>query len=367
MESQILSFRVRYARMISSGLLPRTPPLSSGRPPFSSLGISFDPYDSTVLPKRIIAVGSAANFPSVVSLVGDVFNAPVFVPYSDSAVANAGPKAKPATSPSGSNTPGGALSPALPSAPVTATAMTAAMTAAATAAHLPAGAVPAPSRASAAIGSAYVARWAWRRHVRPDERPESFEEEVREVLRKHGNSVNGGPYGSNSHSFSHSGLSTPMPRSSSTLSSIQAFHEEDEEDERVLVPKRSEPDFAGYRQSPPSNSNTSSSAYVSSSTSTLITPSSSMNFSNLTLNTSPGSLGLGGYSNSAAVGGGPLSASLTSAGPVSINVSPLPTDDTDLEVGLVKVAEADFDSFMTYAALVPEYCRLEGMLVRALV
>jgi len=159
-----------------------------------------------------------------------------------------------------------------------------------------------------------------------------------------------------------------MPRSSSTLSSIQAFHEEDDDGEEVLVSKRSDQDLVRYHQSPSLNSIISNSpAYVSSSPSTLITPSSSINFSNLTLNTSPGSLGLGGYSSSSTTGGTPLSASLTSTNPVTINVSPLPTDDADLEVGLVKVAEADLDSFMTYAALVPEYCRLEGMLVRALV
>jgi len=54
-------------------------------------------------------------------------------------------------------------------------------------------------------------------------------------------------------------------------------------------------------------------------------------------------------------------------GPVPINVcvAPLPsTTDEDMQVGLCKVAEADWDAFMTYASIVPEFCRIEGMLVK---
>ena len=45
----------------------------------------------------------------------------------------------------------------------------------------------------------------------------------------------------------------------------------------------------------------------------------------------------------------------------------LPTSEAEIQLGLGKVAEADVDAFMGYAAIVPEYCRLEGMLVKALV
>jgi xylulokinase len=45
----------------------------------------------------------------------------------------------------------------------------------------------------------------------------------------------------------------------------------------------------------------------------------------------------------------------------------MPTADAEAQIGLAKVAEPDVDAFMTYAAIVPEYCRLEGMLVKALV
>jgi xylulokinase len=50
-----------------------------------------------------------------------------------------------------------------------------------------------------------------------------------------------------------------------------------------------------------------------------------------------------------------------------MSLSGLPTDDKDAQMGLVKVADSDHDAFLTYAAIVPEYCRLEGMLVKALV
>jgi xylulokinase len=48
-------------------------------------------------------------------------------------------------------------------------------------------------------------------------------------------------------------------------------------------------------------------------------------------------------------------------------VTALPTSESETQVGLAKVAEPDVDAFMAYAAIVPEYCRLEGMLVKALV
>lgn len=48
-------------------------------------------------------------------------------------------------------------------------------------------------------------------------------------------------------------------------------------------------------------------------------------------------------------------------------VTALPTSDSEAQIGLAKIAEADVDAFMTYAAIVPEYCRLEGMLCKSLV
>jgi xylulokinase len=48
-------------------------------------------------------------------------------------------------------------------------------------------------------------------------------------------------------------------------------------------------------------------------------------------------------------------------------ITALPTGEAEAQVGLARVAEPDGDAFMGYAAIVPEYCRLEGMLVKALV
>jgi len=45
----------------------------------------------------------------------------------------------------------------------------------------------------------------------------------------------------------------------------------------------------------------------------------------------------------------------------------LPTSDGEAQIGWAKVAEPDSDAFLTYASIVPEYCRLEGLLVKGLV
>ncbi len=104
-ESQVLSFRVRWARMSATGALgaavgrgrgssslvtssaaaspgpgQRTSTPTLGGSPQSGLGLSFDPYDSSSLPARILSTGAAINFPAVASLVSELFNAPVFVP-----------------------------------------------------------------------------------------------------------------------------------------------------------------------------------------------------------------------------------------------------------------------------------------------
>jgi xylulokinase len=50
-----------------------------------------------------------------------------------------------------------------------------------------------------------------------------------------------------------------------------------------------------------------------------------------------------------------------------VPVSALPTAEAEAQLGLAKVAEPDLDSFAVYAALVPEYCRLESILVKNLV
>lgn len=385
---------------MASGVLPRSRSGSPSRTPVKrapGLGLSFDPYDYSLLPTRLIALGSAANFPSVVNLLGDVFNAPVFAPLSDAGVANAGPRAKHASPPSagaaGSATPGpstGSLTPthtaggSLNTSSTTSTAITmsAAATHAAQAAHLPPRVVPAPSRASAALGSAYLACWAYRRRTRPDERFESFEDEIRSLLkgsaelaRAERKAAGAAPYG-----HSHSGTTTPLARSGLGMPSpLLEQEEEDREDDtdsddndHVLLPQhRTLAEEGGlYKASSMTSlsSNTANDFRSSQSGSTLVTsPSSSAALSagypgNLTLNTAIGTTSPSGPATAA-----PQSSAVPTSQPATLNVAPLPSEYADIDVGLVKVSDCDIDSFMMYAALVPEYCRLEGMLVRALV
>ena len=50
-----------------------------------------------------------------------------------------------------------------------------------------------------------------------------------------------------------------------------------------------------------------------------------------------------------------------------VPVVAMPTSDAELQLGLAKVAEPDVDAFMSYAAIVPEYCRLEQLLIKSIV
>lgn len=345
--------------MVGSGIIPQPRP-GSVPPPIrsagsvASLGLSFDPYDSTYLPRRILAVGGAANFPSVVSLLGDVFNTPVYVPVSSggggdsSAVGGVG--GSPGRSPfyhlgAHTNSSGGLLNPLSGSITPTATASTSNTS------------TPAPSRPSPALGAAYLARWSWRRAVRPEERHESFEEEFRGLLRRkyggnvsNGGSVVGGTTTPGAHYY-------PMLSRSSTLASVPMFNEEDEDE---LARRGGETDYgSGFLRESASLGSLSS---HTTNTSGGMTMNSSL--SNLTLNTSPGMLSVPGFGSSGGLAPGPSS---PTSQPISVSVVGLPTDDADAHVGLVKVAEADVDSFMSYAAFIPEYCRLEGMLVKALI
>src|ERR1700754_5205293 len=84
-ESQLFSFRVRFARLVALGLF--IPPVEGPPPSVNAqrmtveLGLGFNPYDSNHLPRRIICTGSVAACSSVVNCLTDVFNATVFVPH----------------------------------------------------------------------------------------------------------------------------------------------------------------------------------------------------------------------------------------------------------------------------------------------
>ena len=74
-------------------------------------------------------------------------------------------------------------------------------------------------------------------------------------------------------------------------------------------------------------------------------------------------LGTSGSPNPSGANGGDSASQTTSLTPVVA----MPTSEAELQLGLAKVADPDVDAFMSYAAIVPEYCRLEGLLVKSIV
>lgn len=269
------------------------------------IGVKFDPYDTANLPRRVLATGSACSFPSVVSLLGDVFNAPVLIP--NSLVEQTAEHHK------------------------------------------------LPSTARAALGAAYVARWGWRKTSRPDEKHASFEDEVRWLMNKRRTVAGNGPATGGNRSRSASAPGTaPGPSSHKYLHAksglaASSFAEEDEDEESY------ESSFGQYSGTvtPPRKPQAlpSTPGGLSSSGTTPSLGSMSGSSANITPNLDWGNEGAG-------TPGG--------SHPPLAPIQPLLTDDADVQLGLVKVAEADHDTFLTYAAIVPEFCRLERMIVKAL-
>ena len=427
LESQVLSFRVRWSRMISTGVLgssvnrsrgvnvqsgtpsPATflspsssssstslaslsslttlslpssstslPSNSSSTPNVSvpnaratTLGLSFDPYDYTPLPYRILVTGAAANFPSVANLVGDIFNAPVFMPNTQIDSAQVVP-------------------------------------------HRNAPAAGFASRG--ALGGAYYARWIWgkERHHHSGTAVGSgsgvgggagsgagrglggFEEEIRRLhgkrwvasgstlLRTNVGGTGGmGGAGGMGGSGGNSGTSTPYAGRSGLGSTVFAEEDEDEMEEMeknsggnamgsgiggatgstgggLLMAPASV--FAGGfadRDLGRMRTLTGASSDISTSGPSL---------SSSTYATGDATMGAGGSSPSGGVGAGAGASGSGSTSTTTLTpVTALPTSDSEAQIGLAKVAEADVDAFMTYAAIVPEYCRLEGMLCKSLV
>ncbi|CCA73240.1 hypothetical protein PIIN_07195 [Serendipita indica DSM 11827] len=306
LESQILSFRVRLAHLNTNGVfLPsRTLKQPRNSQVVDGIGVKFDPYDTTNLPKRILATGSACTFPSVVSLLGDVFNAPVLIPNSLVEQAND-------------------TIPKLPSA------------------------------ARPALGAAYVARWGWRKKTRPDEKHPGFEDEVRWLMTRKLTVAGNGPAtgGNRSRSVSAPG-SQPVPGSLKPLHAksglaTSSFAEEEEDEEGY------EASFGQYSGAvtPPRTLKNIPTPTVSS----VGTPSLSSLSGSSSTPTPNIALEVG------------LESAPGSGHPPLAPIQALPTDDADVQLGLVKVAEADHDTFLTYAAIVPEFCRLERMIVKGIV
>ncbi|KAJ6523295.1 hypothetical protein B0H19DRAFT_1201757 [Mycena capillaripes] len=385
LESQILSLRVKYAKMLSTGVLARAPtPAPPGAsalsasmaissiptrstimrpaPPVSAaLGLAFDPYDPAPLPTRVLATGAAANFPSVANLVCDVFNAPVFVPTTQLASAQSAP-------------------------------------------HRNAPAAGCPSRA--ALGSAYLARWVWGREwgVGSGSAPSmGFEEDVRRLLGKRWVGTGGVPLRASLHlpgTAPGSGASTPYGgrhgHGPARAANALLEEEEDEENAREMERARNGGGLHGLglglggratgtgsgsgRGSPnvgvigaaPSSSYYGEGGLTTSSSGSSMSTSTSANSVSTAYTTpdlgllSPGlssglSSGLIGSNGAAGAAGTP-----TTPTPLT-PVAPMPTGDAEAQMGLARVAEPDADAFLAYAAIVPEYSRLEGMLVKGIV
>jgi xylulokinase len=328
-ESQVLSFRVRWARMTSTGALGAAvgrargsssmvtsssaaspgPGGRTGTPtPPSGLGLSFDPYDSSSLPARILTTGAAINFPAVASLVSELFNAPVFVPTTQ-----------------------------LDSAQITP--------------HRNAPAKGYPGRA--ALGGAYVARWVWSKE-RGTGRG-SFEEEVRRLLSKRWVTSGGTPVRTHVGGETPAGSGANTPYGNRRTGFGAAVLEEEEEDALEEMEILGGDAFGEGELAARLRTVTGSSTATSGTTTGTSTSSSGALPS--TTFTTP-EIGMTNTSS-----GGEGAATVTTLMPVTA----LPTGEAETQVGLAKVAEPDVDAFMAYAAIVPEYCRLEGMLVKALV
>jgi xylulokinase len=347
LESQVLSFRVRWSRMIASGVLgPNTGRNRSNATPSpiaqqtkrpantaNNMGLPFDPYDYSPLPSRILATGAAANFPSIANLVTDIFNAPVLVPTTQIDAAQIVPHRN----------------------------------------------APAPGfPARAALGGAYVARWVWgkERGAPAGTGRGGFEEEVRRLLGKRWTMTGGAPLRTNVNAPSGagskpgSGTSTPYGSHAGGRSGLVAnvLVEVDEDEVEELEQRQNAaalyglgPGFGEVLDSAGRlRTFTSSTAGTAVSGSTLDAPSTALTTPDLGGTGSPnpaGSSGPGSEGTSAA----------TTGATALVPVTALPTSDAETQLGLAKVAEPDVDAFMSYAAIVPEYCRLEGLLVKAIV
>jgi len=178
-------------------------------------------------------------------------------------------------------------------------------------------------------------------------------------------------------SGANSGSSTPFGGSarSGLGNTVFAEEEEDELEEMERIGKVGV--IGGGFYSPVGGAfgdlrlRTATSDTMTSSTSTLssgIPPSSAYTTPDMNL-LSPGMSGMNG-SNSlagASLSVPPASATTPTTPTPLTPVIALPTGDSEAQIGLAKVAEADVDAFMTYASIVPEFCRLEGMVIKNIV
>lgn len=353
LESQLLSFRVRYARMRASNLFfPANRAAQQSTNLGQSLGLNFDPYSISPLPRRVIATGAAANFPSIVNLLGDVFNAPIYIPATQLDSAH--------------STPPGLHAPY-------------------SAAHRNA---PAPGYASrAALGGAYLARWVWgRERALHAGSAVSFEDEVKRLLTRRWNSqrnrVGGG-----------SGPGTPSPapymqqqRSSGLGSTILVEEEEEEEEDMSVLMSNATAFRSGLGNGSSlvtegllgNNNNNAQPQRIRAMTTSVLASTSLMSPGGMSgagplsaitaTEVNPFNTTLNGVSPTVTSSLTPTEPTATPSGVTPLTpVSAMATGDGEAQLGWMKVADPDVDAFMAYASIVPEFVRLESMLIKSLV
>jgi xylulokinase len=297
----------------------------------SSLGLPFDPYDHIPLPSRVLTTGAAANFPSVANLVGDIFNAPVFMPNTQIDSAQVVPHRN------------------------------------------------APAKgfvARAALGSSYVARWVWGKEWGAGGLS-VFEDEMKRLLGKRWVATGGMPLRTNVNapgiimaglsigggSGANSGTSTPYGSRSGLGATVFVEEEEDEELERERQRQLSPGVIGGGLYNPTPFGDVGFGRMRTQTSSTLDSLSSATSGPiPSTAYTTP-DLNIGSATGTSANGNAMTPTTPTPLTPVVA----LPTGDAEAQIGLSKVAEPDLDAFMAYAAIVPEYCRLEGMVIKGIV
>lgn len=291
-----------------------------------NMGLPFDPYDYQPLPSRILATGAAANFPSIANLVGDIFNAPVILPTTQIDAAQIVP-------------------------------------------HRNAPPTGFPARAT--LGGAYVARWVWGKEkgTSAGTGRGGFEEEVRRLLAKRWSSsgglalrtnINAPGVTSKTASAAGSGASTPYGARSGLGANVLV--EVDEEDAEELDSIRQTNYGLGLGAAFGDSLTNARLRTMTGSTVDSVLSGTTLGEAPSTAFTTP-DLG----STTSPNPSGEVSATAAPQTTSLVPVTAMPTSDAELQMGLAKVAEPDVDAYMSYAAILPEFCRLEGMLIKGLV
>jgi len=233
--------------------------------------------------------------------------------------------------------------------------------------------------ARAALGSSYVARWVWGKEWGAGGLS-VYEDEVKRLLGKRWVATGGMPLRTNINapgvilsglnlgggSGANSGSSTPYgPRSG--LGTTVFVEEEEDEELELERQRQNDPSGLGALNPgvigslyPPSSFDPGFGMRLRTQTNPTLESFSNVNSGPVPSTYTPPDLNLG-----VAGANGSL---LTPTTPTPLTpVVALPTADAEAQIGLAKVAEPDLDAFMAYAAIIPEYCRLEGMMIKGIV